>query len=450
MKINQTAKGLTTILLCVHIVKHAGPTLSSPYSAEGEPFQTDSGISLQDSGVETFATTGPGIETFVTGSGVLKRCADSDSIDSQDHIDADWGSDKKKKELIPLLEMSTNQPFCKKNKKFLIGCFAIAVVTAVFIAGSSAMIGKGIQIHFNHLAVIDKNTLNITLFAVEGDTIVLGMVDTGVFSMVMVEETTERGDSSHSSSVFIASHNSLKRHSANINKQFSGFYSKVPWRTTGLIDHTYILDGGLINYSFCATHPSESTGDGFIYVFNNEKNYSDYSAQTPGSKSFSSVDKKKLRIGTFNQWECRSIEFPIDYPGYYFVVVDTPGDLYYNYSYEIRDIHLDRMDYDSVCDEVYEGKACSFDLPTEAGLHYVLAYVSPHFDLESHTTHLHLLTSGVTKTVNYQLNLSVGLFSAGGVVLLLCFVFIVVCVIVHVCVRRKKNRPLLLYNDVLC
>ncbi len=378
-----------------------------------------------------------GVEISVTGPCALTLFGDR----NRESIEVGGGSDKKQEDSIPLIgDMRTPKPLCKK---IMFGCAIIAVVI-VLLAGFSAMIGIGIQIHLNHLAVIDKNTLNITLFAVEGDTIVLGMVDTGVVSMVMVEETTERGDSSHSSSVFIESHNSLKRHSANINKHFSGFYSKVPWRTTGLIDHTYILDGGLINYSFCATHPSESTGDGFIYVFNSEKNYSDYSAQTPGSESFSSVYKRKLHIGTYNQWECRSIEFPIDYPGYYFVVVDTPGDFCYNYSYEIRDIHLDRMDYDSVCDEVYKGKACSFDLPTEAGLHYVLVYVSPHVDLESHTTHLRLLTSGVTKTVNYQLKLSVGLFSAGGF-LLLCFVFIVVCVIVHVYVRvrRKKNRPLL-------
>lgn len=351
----------------------------------------------------------------------------------------DGGNDKKKEESKPLIdEMRTDSPklFNKKNKMLLIGCIAIAVLTVLF-AGSAAMVGKGILLYLKHSAIIDNNTLNMTtLFAVEGDTIVLGMVNTGVVSKVTVEETTERGDSSHVSSVFLVRQNDLKKHSVSISKHFRGFYSKRSWRTTGLIDHTYILGGGLINYSFCATHPSEGTGDGFIYIFNSEKHYSDYSAQVPGSQAFFSVYKEKLNIGTFNQSECRSLEFPIADPGYYFVVVDTPGDLYYNYSYEIRDIHLDHMDYDSVCEQVYEGQACSFDLPTEVGCYSVLAYVTPHVDLESHTTHLRLMTSGVTKTIKYELTMSVVLFCFGGGVLLLCFVL---AVFVIVCALRQKK-----------
>ncbi len=416
--------------LCIH----AGSTPqvdSSP--TDSEPFQTDSGISPQQNS---------SVEIFVN---------DTDVFDSSQDIEVDGGNDKKKEESKPLIgEMRTDSPklFNKKNKMLLIGCIAIAVLTVLF-AGSVAMVKIGIQMYLKNLAIVDKSTRNNTLFAVEGDTIVLaGMVDTGVVSKVTVEETTERGDSSHVSSVFLVRQNDLKKHSVSISKHFSGFYSKIPWRTTGLIDHTYILGGGLINYSFCATHPSEGTGDGYIYIFDSEKHYSDYSAQLPGSQSLFSVYKEKLNIGTFNQLECRSLEFPIADPGYYFVVVDTPGDLYYNYSYEIRDIHLDHMDYDSVCEQVYEGQACSFDLPTEVGCYSVLAYVTPHVDLESHTTHLRLMTSGVTKTVKYELTMSVVLFCVGGGVLLLCFVFLAVFVIVCVLRQKKLYRRRLLFLSV--
>ncbi len=119
----------------------------------------------------------------------------------------------------------------------------------------------------------------MTSFAVGGDVIVLGMVNAGVISMATVEARPVRRNSSHVSKVYLTSSNKLKKHATNDDKDYSGYYSKNPWWTSGLIDSRYLLDTSLIEYTFCAANSHEGTGEAHAYIFNDEKHYSDYAGQ---------------------------------------------------------------------------------------------------------------------------------------------------------------------------
>ncbi len=308
------------------------------------------------------------------------------------------------------------------------------------------LFGVGGYMYIKQSTLIDQNTINMTSFAVGGDIIVLGMVNADVISMATVEARPVRGDSSHVSRVYLTPSNKLKKHATNDDKDYSGYYSKNPWRTSGLIDSRYLLDTSLIEYTFCAANPHEGTGEAHAYIFNNEKNYSDYAGQQPGSEAHSYLFRQTIEVGTFNNTVCTPFNLSIDESAYYFVAIDTPSDIYYNYTYRIKDVYLDKVDYSAECDQLYEDNPCNIDLSDKEGLHYVLVFVNRHVDLESRTTHLRLLTSGQSSAIRYCWIVAIVLLVVGGV----CFLLLVFlsclliryyrCVIVRKQNERKQNE----------
>ncbi len=73
---------------------------------------------------------------------------------------------------------------------------------------------------------------------------------------------------------------------------------------------------------------------------------------------------------------------------------------------------------------MYEQHPCIIDLSSKTGLYYVLAYVRPHIDFESVTTHLHVFTSGQSYTVRFLWILGVVCMGVGGFLLFLTFIYI--------------------------
>ncbi len=335
------------------------------------------------------------------------------------------------------LSTKSRKEWCREHKKTWL-CLAVALF---LLFASVAFFSAGAYFYKHESDLIEMNALNQTSYSVGDEIIILGAVNADVFSMVTIIEKLQHGDSSHVSTVYLPAKSKLKKHVENIDKAYEGFYSPNPWRTTGEIESTgtYILDTGLINYMFCSTNPGQSTGVANAYIFDDEKSYFEYTGQSPGSQASSYIFHQAMEVGTFNQSICISFQYMIDKPAYYFVAIDTPSSLYYNYSYEIRDINLDRKDYSMECENVYEQHPCIIDLSSKTGLYYVLAYVRPHIDLESVTTHLHVFTSGQSYTVRVLWIFGVVCMGVGGflfLIFLIIFLFSV-CVCLYKVIVKK-------------
>ncbi len=320
-------------------------------------------------------------------------------------------------------------------------CCSITLLLIILLV-SVAFFIPGAHLYKHDLDLIEMNALNQTSYSVGDEIIILGKVNADVVSTVTVEEKPQHSDSSHVSMVYLPAESELNKHVENIDNAYERFYSPNPWRTTGEIESTgtYILDTGLINYMFCSTNPGQSTGEANAYIFDDYKSYFEYAGQSPGSQASSYIFHKAMEVGTFNQTMCQSFEFPIDKPAYYFVAIDTPSSLYYKYSYHIRDVYLNRTDYSIECEKVSEDEdhPCVIDLSSKTGLYYVLAYVRPHVDLESVTTHLHVFTNRLSCTDYAQCTLGIGLMSVGGFILF--FDIIVCCVCVYLCVKCLSKK----------
>ncbi len=353
---------------------------------------------------------------------------DSDSTENQPLI-----------EIVPV-NNSAGETFFERHKKLLKYSSVIAVVSIV--SAATVFFGVGGYMYVKQSTLIVQNTINMTSFAVGGDIIVLGMVNADVISRATVEASPVRDDSAHVSKVYLTSSNKLQKNVTNCDKDYIGYYFKNPKRTS-VQDSRYLLDTSLIEYKFCAANPHEGTGEAHAYIFNDEKNYSDYAGQQPGSEAHFYLFRQTIEVGTFNNTVCTPFNLSIEESAYYFVAIDTPSDIYYNYTYRIKDVHLDKVDYSVECEQLDEDNPCNIDLSDEDGLHYVLASVNPNVDHETRTTHLRLLTSGLSSAVRYCWIVAIALLVVGGVCfLLLVFLSCLLVIYYRVIVRKRSQHSI--------
>ncbi len=322
------------------------------------------------------------------------------------------------------------------------GSVAIVISLLVFISSFASLSVGGYMI-VPLPALSENHTINQTLFAESNDTIILGALDANIFSMVMIEARPEADELPHIIEIFLTS--KFVTHNSKISKSYVGVYLKNPQRTTGLIKNMYILDTGLIEYTFCAATIFQDRVDANAYIFDNEKHYSTYAGQAPGTTASFYAFNQKFPIG-LNKSLCTSLSFPIDKSAYYSVAVDTPGSINYSYSYQIKDVYLDRMDYSKKCEITptnQENPTCVIDLSNKTGLYYVLAYIKPNIDPlpdSANSTHLHLFANGVKQNNrDYLWTVSISLLGVGTFlfVFALCMFSFGISVI---CRHKAKNR----------
>ena len=187
---------------------------------------------------------------------------------------------------------------------------------------------------------------------------------------------TQYGDSSHLSSIYLVPVSNLNMKLTSLSAQRHTLYLQTAVNTSALINEIYygifLLESSSISYMFNIAS-QHGRGTGYFYIFSDKDDFSNFTSKVAGAEH-RALFSRQLNIGGFNVTQPTSIRYPVKQSSYYFFVAELPGDVFYNFSYEIKDIHLSHLDYEPVCEHVYEpSNPCSITLP-ESGMFHILAY----------------------------------------------------------------------------
>ena len=236
------------------------------------------------------------------------------------------------------------------------------------------------------LYIVHSNQLkNQVVLGQENDTIIIGKVTGSFVTKVNISEYLEHDDYSHVSRIYVTSKLNLHQHNLTDSRRLK--YQPDPDRETGLQDYIYLLYGSRIDYTMCVASVTESSEGliGNLYVFDDLSSYQLYNTTH-------AVCHRVLEFGTNNKTVCTSIKsYTASKTGYYFITSDTPGNIVYQYSYNIQQVYLDPDDYNEAIDDcpegVYQPNSCV--LSVKHG-DYVLAYIELLVAADPMTTHLKL------------------------------------------------------------
>ena len=279
--------------------------------------------------------------------------------------------------------------------------------------------------------------------AYEGDTLKLSSANAFWYNKFRVAEHLESGDYGHEIHfVHLLCHDI---HVHNYNRVFNGpsLYLSHATRLMAEVQYLYLLQKSTVIYNIClGTNGTVYTAG--LFVFDSQRSYYAFVDDDSSGKG-SAVMHKSLGIGTFNRPICSEVKFTAEKPAYYFITVESPGDLYYQYNVSKDVRYLNYSDYEQYTScSLREGESCEIPIDNNffgsAEDICLLSYASPYppYAPLPPTTHIK-----VDVLKRYQVLIIPALLIALGLIGLS-----VLCVLVAIRCREETKRSRMGYVPI--
>ena len=194
-----------------------------------------------------------------------------------------------------------------------------------------------VVVHFNVNGIpAYRPQQDMTKRILENDTIILFITNSFSESEAVISECPVDGDQSHSLKVFLLRTGQEKIHEYNDTYSAEGFTGLS--RPT-LLGDEYMLEGSFFVANICLT--STVSHSAYAYIFDSYDGNQEY---VSGGTNKSSIYQQTLPVGN-KQPICSVVNYTAMMPSYYYLSLDVPWNVEYNYSIFRHVRYLNYMDY---------------------------------------------------------------------------------------------------------
>lgn len=272
------------------------------------------------------------------------------------------------------------------------------------------------------------------------DTILLeGGIDAYVYSYVSVSQCIQPGDAAHLVNVGLVEQekNKLKEKVDMIESPV--FIQDSPSYKSGILDYLYLTEDSSFMYNICMASTTGRNKNATYYLFDDIESYWNYISSNEDGKKYSTLSKPVAATKN-NQTTCTEIVYNVTDPGYFFMVVLTPADVYYFYQFSLRSSVYGLSNASQIC-KVSDLNKCNFTLAGHDFQHKkydVLAYIQPDDSETSIITHLCLTRHGGSTTLHKISYIASALVGTGALMIICCTIVIGCVAVLHLCRSSKK------------
>ena len=283
-----------------------------------------------------------------------------------------------------------------------------------------------------------KNSL-----AFQGDTLYLASASEFWYSGFSVAEIVQHGDYNHKLQFYTVPCEDIRIHFLQDYFQRQEHYLTYRTRILGSMDYLYLLADSNLTYSVCLWSNQTFTVPAEFLAFDSLSAYQNFIVGLTDGRD-TSIMQQQLKIGSTENPACSTINFMANKSAYYFMSVDCPGGVTYQYNITSNVKYLNFTDYEnfSTC-TVTKEKTCQ--LVTDNTFFgawkdvCLVAHVKPSlpFSTDPPTTHIKV------ETMRKQ---NILIIPAIGISILVLFLFIF-CIIIS-CRNHRKGYKSIPLNDV--
>ena len=179
---------------------------------------------------------------------------------------------------------------------------------------------------------------DITKRLLENDTIILFSTNSFSEREAVISECPIEGDGDHFLKVFLIKTEQEVIHEYNDTYSGNGSTFLYPSRPT-LLGDEYMLEGSFFVANICLT--STVSHSAYAYIFDSYDGNQEY---VSGGTNKSSIYQQTLPVGN-EQPNCSVVNYTAMIPSYYYLSLDVPWNVEYNYSICRHVRYLNYMDY---------------------------------------------------------------------------------------------------------
>lgn len=265
-----------------------------------------------------------------------------------------------------------------------------------------------------------------------------------------VSQCVGLGDDYHDISVFVLRSDEVELQEVKTVKYSPRYDQESSSFKSGIQDYLYLLPGSNFTYRICMASTTSKEQRATYLLFDNIEDYFGYTEDVENGESYA-LYSKAVDAGKDNQTTCTEIVHNVTDPAYFFMVVRSPGNIYYYYNFSVNAVMYNTTNITQYC-KLTDFGDCSISLESKEFEHIhhdVITYVQPDFSEQSIITHLCLTTLPGSTTLQKITYVSWSLLGVGALLLVAVAVVSLFVIVVHV---HKKNtmmneeRQKLLHN----
>lgn len=261
----------------------------------------------------------------------------------------------------------------------------LLVVAILFLVGLP--LGVLYQVRFHQATPAEEP---LAILGHVNDTILLkGGINAFGYSNMAVQQCIDDADD-YDVSIYVIKSDNVKKRSVKTFHSAETHYQDSPSYKSGILDYLYLLPTSSLNYTICLASTTNYDQNVTYFLFMGQQNYQQYVDDQDHGEKYS-LYSMNLTANRNKQVNCTQISHTVTSVSYYFMMVNSPGNISYSYTFSLQKVEYNITNVKIYCN-VSTSNNCPVSLPSkflQQAKYDILAHVQPaSFDKQSITTHL--------------------------------------------------------------